>query len=141
VNDPNRIHTLSAVDVVLRTAIVALALGTASIHFRLGGPLFTLNGLGYVAGATAMIIPLTIVRRHRWLVRIGLAAFTVTTIVAWAVQGPFYPVAYLAKAIEVSLITLLAIDFARRDGNPIDRIRDELRSFLGRPQGRATHRP
>jgi hypothetical protein len=33
-----------------------------------------LNGVGCVVGAAAMVIPLEIAARYRWLVRIGLAA-------------------------------------------------------------------
>ena len=68
-----------------------------------------------------MVIPLGIAVRYRWLIRIALAGYAATTIVGWAIDPIFYSTAYLAKAIEVALITLLAIDFARRDGNPIER--------------------
>ena len=43
-------------------------------------------------------------------------------------DGPRYDVAYITKAIELGLVALLALDVARRDDNPIDRIRDEIRS-------------
>jgi hypothetical protein len=119
---------LGDLDIALRIAIVALALATAYIHSTLGGSLFTLNAVGYLVGATAMVVPIAIARRYRWVVRIGLAGYAATTIAAWAVQPSFYSIAYVAKAIEVALIVLLAIDFARRDGNPIDRFRDEIRS-------------
>ena len=36
-------------------------------------------------------------------------------------MGPYYTTAYIAKAIEVALIVLVAIDFARHDGNPVSR--------------------
>ena len=130
---------LSDLDIVLRLAIVALALGTGYIHLTLGGVLFTLNAIGYFVGAVAMVIPLEIAVRYRWLVRIGLASYAATTIVGWVLDPVFYSTAYLAKGIEVALIALLAIDFARRDGNPIERIRDEIRS-LTRPQGPASGR-
>ena len=111
------------IDAIRRAAIVALTLGTASIHAGLGGTLFTLNAVGYVVGATAMIAPLEIASRFRWLIRIGLAGYAATTILAWAVQGPFYPTAYVAKTIELTLIALLVIDFVRVDGNPVEAIR------------------
>ncbi len=119
-------------DAVLRTAIVALALATGYIHATLGGPLFTLNAIGYVAAATAMVAPLSIASRFRWIVRIGLAGYAATTITSWAIQGPFYSTAYVAKAIELALIVLLAIDFVRFDGNPLTFIRREVRAGLGR---------
>jgi len=61
--------------------------------------------------------------------------YAATAIVAWAITGPYYTTAYIAKAIEIALITLLAIDFARMDGNPIKVIKSELgllSSKLGR---------
>ena len=127
---------LGNVDIVLRVAIVALTLGTAYIHLTLGGVLFTLNAIGYLVGAVAMVIPLGVAVHYRWLIRIGLAGYAATTIVGWAIDPVFYSTAYLAKAIEVALIALLAIDFARRDGNPIDRVR----SLLARPHGPASGR-
>jgi hypothetical protein len=116
-------HPFSAFDAVLRAAIVGLTLGTAYIHSTLGGVLFTLNAIGYVVLAVAMVAPFSIAGRLRWLVRIGLAGYAASTIVAWAVQGPFYATAYAAKAIELALIVLLAIDFVRFDGNPFVVIR------------------
>ena len=131
---------LSDADTVLRMAIVALTLATAYIHLTLGGLLFTLNAIGYVVGAAAMVVPVAIAVRYRWLIRIGLAGYAATTIAGWVIDPIFYSTAYVAKAIEIALIVLLAIDFIRRDGNPIDRIRHEIRSLLGRPQGPASGR-
>ena len=119
-------RTLGPVDVALRLAIVALALGTGYIHSTLGSLLFTLNALGYLTGAVAMVIPLPIAIRFRWFVRLGLIGYAATTIIAWAVQGPYFTTAYIAKAIEVTLIVVVAIDFARMDGNPITVIKSEL---------------
>jgi hypothetical protein len=119
-------RTLGPVDVALRLAIVALALSTGYIHSTLGGPLFTLNALGYLTAAVAMVIPLGIAVRFRWFVRLGLIGYAATTIIAWAVQGPYFMTAYIAKAIEVALIAFVAIDFARMDGNPITVVKSEL---------------
>ena len=113
-------------DVVIRIAIVALTLGTAYIHSTLGGLLFTLNALGYVVAAVAIVVPLGLAIRFRWFIRVGLMGYAATAIVAWAVQGPYYSTAYIAKAIEIALITLLAVDFARMDGNPINVVKAEL---------------
>ena len=128
-------RALSATDVVLRVAIVGLVLGTAYIHSTLGGLLFTLNATGYLVAAVAMVIPLGLAIRFRWVVRLGLIGYAATTIIGWAIQGPYFTTAYIAKAIEVALIVLLAIDFARMDGNPITVIKSELgllSSKLGR---------
>ena len=49
----------------------------------LGGPLFTLNGFGYVtlaaAYAVGALVPLPIVQRFAWLPRVGLAGYALTT--------------------------------------------------------------
>ena len=113
-------RTLSPVDVALRVAIVGLALATGYIHSTLGGLLFTLNALGYLVAAVAMVIPLSLAVRYRWVVRLGLMGYAATTIIGWAIQGPYYSTAFIAKGIEVALIVLLAIDFARMDGNPVN---------------------
>jgi hypothetical protein len=118
--------SLRPLDVIIRIAIVGLTLGTAYIHSTLGGLLFTLNAAGYVVAALAIVIPLGLAVRFRWFIRLGLMGYAATAILAWAVQGPYYTTAYIAKAIEVSLIVLLAIDFARMDGNPIQVVKSEL---------------
>lgn len=117
-------------DVVIRAALVALTLATGYIHFTLGGLLFTLNALGYLVAAIAIVAPLAIAVRFRWIVRVGLIGYAATAIVAWAVMGPYFSTAYIAKAIEIALIVLLAIDFARHDGNPITVARRELAAFV-----------
>ena len=122
---------LRPVDVAIRAAIVALVLTTAYIHYTLGGLLFTLNALGYVTAAVAMVIPLALAVRFRWFIRIGLMGYAATAIVAWAIMGPYFSTAYIAKAVEVSLIVLLAIDFARHDGSPVSVIRREIAAFNG----------
>jgi hypothetical protein len=120
---------LRPADVAIRAAIVALTLSTAYIHSTLGGLLFTLNAAGYVVAAIAMVIPLAIAVRFRWIVRVGLIGYAATAIVAWAVMGPYFTTAYVAKAIEVALIVTLAVDFARHDGNPVNVVRRELAAF------------
>ncbi|HEY6571277.1 MAG TPA: hypothetical protein VIZ22_13365 [Candidatus Limnocylindrales bacterium] len=117
---------LTVAGVALRFGIVALTLGTAYIHSTLGGLLFTLNATGYVVAAVAMIVPLALAVRFRWFIRLGLMGYAATAIVMWAIQGPYYSTAYIAKAIEVALIFLLAIDFLRADGNPVTVVRREI---------------
>ena len=113
-------------DVVIRTAIVGLAIATGYIHLTLGGLLFTLNALGYFTAAIAMVVPLALAVRFRWFIRLGLMGYATTTIIAWAIQGPYFELAYIAKAIEVALIAMLVIDFARMDGNPLAVVKREL---------------
>jgi hypothetical protein len=115
-----------ASDVVIRAAIVGLALSTAYIHSTLGGLLFTLNAIGYVTAAIAIVVPLALAVRFRWFVRLGLAAYAMTTIIGWAIQGPYYSTAFIAKGIEVALIAVVAIDFVRMDGNPVNVVKREV---------------
>lgn len=127
--------SLRPLDVVIRIAIVGLTLGTAYIHSTLGSLLFTMNALGYLVAAVAIVIPLGLAIRFRWFVRLGLMGYAATAIVGWYLTGPRYETAYIAKAIEVALIALLAVDFARMDGNPINVVKSELAllaSKLGR---------
>ena len=129
---------LRATDVALRAAIVALALATGYIHSTLGGLLFTLNAIGYVVAAAAIVVPLALAVRFRWVVRLGLIGYAATTILGWAIQGPYYETAYIAKAIEVALIVLVAADFARMDGNPVQVVKRELAALRGFVTSRGT---
>jgi len=124
-------------DVLIRAVIVGLALATGAIHLTLGGLLFTMNGLGYLVAAVAMVVPLAIAIRFRWLVRLGLIGYAATTIVGWYLDGPRYETAYIAKAIEVGLIGLLAVDFARHDGNPVTVIRRAVGGLVADRRGPA----
>jgi len=117
----------SPAGVLLRAAIVVLALATGWIHSTLGGLLFSLNAVGYVLAAAAMVAPIGLAVRFRWFVRLGLIAYAATAIVGWYLTGPRYDVAYLAKGIEIVLIALLVIEIRAYDGNPLRRLRQALR--------------
>ena len=121
--------SLRTSDIAVRAAIVALALATGYIHSTLGGLLFTLNAVGYAVAAIAIVVPLALAVRFRWVIRVGLMGYAATAILMWAIQGPYYQTAYIAKAIEVALIVVLAVDFARHDGNPVALVRRELAAF------------
>jgi hypothetical protein len=121
---------LTVAGIALRFGIVALTLGTAYIHSTLGGLLFTLNSVGYVVAAIAMIAPISLAIRFRWVVRLGLIGYALTAIVGWAIMGPRYETAYIAKGIEVALIFLLVVDFLRADGNPVTVVKRELAAGL-----------
>jgi hypothetical protein len=125
-------------DIAVRAAIVALALATGYIHSTLGGLLFTLNAVGYAVAAIAIVVPLALAVRFRWVVRVGLMGYAATAILMWAIQGPYYQTAYIAKAIEVALIVVLAVDFARHDGNPVALVRRELAAFTSLVTRRGT---
>ena len=109
---------------VLTLAIVALTLSTGYIHSTLGGLMFTMNALGYAALAVAILVGATvklpIVVRFSWAPRLALFGYALVTIIGWAIMGPYYDVAYLAKGIEVTLLVLLVVDSYRVYGGPIN---------------------
>ncbi len=110
--------------IALTAAIVALTLATGYIHSTLGGLLFTLNAIGYAVAAVAILIgafvTLPIVVRFSWLPRLGLFGYALATILGWVMMGPRYDMAYLAKAIELVLLTLLVVDSYRVYGGPVN---------------------
>ena len=114
-------------------AIVELTLTTAFIHLTLGGLLFTLNAIGYAVLAAAMVVvatvPHSLVRRFDWLPRVGLAAYTLATIGGYLVMGPYFSLGWVAKAIEVAILTLLVADILRAYGSPSGLVRTVLASI------------
>ena len=135
------VRRFTVADAAIRVAIVGLVLGTAYIHSTLGGLLFTLNAAGYVAAAVAIAAPIALASRFRWFIRIGLAGYALTAIVAWAIMGPYYSTAYIAKGIEIALIALLVVDFVRFDGNPFAKVRAEIAGAIGFLQARRATAP
>lgn len=117
---------------IIVLAIVALTFTTAYIHLSLGGLLFTLNAIGYAVFALAMIViatvPHPLVRRFDWMPRAGLAGYTATTIGAYLVIGPYFGLGWIAKAIEVAILTLLLADVLRAYGSPLGLVRAALAS-------------
>ncbi len=103
----------------LRTAILVLGLATALIHFSLnflmGGfdPVFTANGLGYLALLAAFFLPIAFLKGREKIVQYAFMGYTAVTILAWVaigekniatIQGV---VGYTAKVIELLLIASL----------------------------------
>ena len=107
------------VSIALRAGIVLLTLSTAYIHYTLGGMMFMANALGYLVLTVAMIAPLPIASRYRWLIRAALIVFALATIGGWLMFGARYWLGYLAKAIEIGLIALAGIEMIRYDGGPV----------------------
>ena len=122
-------------DAAMTAAIVELTLTTAYIHLSLGGPLFTLNALGYLVLAIAFAItaarPHPLVARFSWLPRVGLAGYTLATIGAYLVIGPYFSLGWIAKGIEVAILTLLAADVLRVYGSPAGLMRAAIASVVG----------
>jgi hypothetical protein len=101
--------------VVSSVLIAALTLATAAIHASLGSTLFILNGIGYAVLACAILLPVPLLARGRWMVRVALLGFTLVTIGAWILFGARFPLAYVDKAIELALVVVLAIEIGRVD--------------------------
>ena len=121
-----------AAGAVLTAAIVGLTLATAYIHSTLGGLLFTLNALGYLGLAALIVIgaaaPTTLIERFSWFPRVALLGYTLMTIVGYLVMGPYFTLGFIAKGIEVALVTLLVIDIIRVYGSPMGMVRSALAS-------------
>jgi hypothetical protein len=104
-NRPNRL-----LEAVLLVTIVGLTLATGYIHFWVGGILLTLNAAGYLALALMVVGSAALWRRGLPLVLLALAGYAGVTICGWLVMGPYFDVAYLAKAIEIGLIGAIAVE-------------------------------
>jgi hypothetical protein len=117
---------------VVTAAIVGLTGATASIHLGLGGLLFTLNGLGYLGLAALIVIgaaaPFALVERFSWAPRLALMGYTLATIGGYLVMGPYFTLGFIAKGIEVVLITFLVVDVIRVYGSPMGMVRAALTS-------------
>ena len=117
---------------LLTVAIVGLTLATAYIHSTLGGLLFTLNALGYLGLAGLIVIgavaPAGIVQRFSWFPRIALMGYAAMTIAGYAIMGPYFTLGFIAKGIEIALITVLVLDILRVYGSPAAFVRTALES-------------
>ncbi|HET9416273.1 MAG TPA: hypothetical protein VFP30_01910 [Candidatus Limnocylindria bacterium] len=100
--------------ILLTGVILELTLATAIIHFTLGGTLFLLNALGYLALGAAYLAAASLsmpgIRRFGWLPRVGLAAFATVTIVAYLVVGPYFTLGWVTKGIEIAIVMLVIAD-------------------------------
>lgn len=121
------------IGMALTVAIVGLTLTTAYIHLGLGGLLFTLNGLGYLGLAALVVIGAVVdhpvIRRFAWVPPVALAGFTTATIVGYLVIGPYFELGWITKGVELTLLTVLAIDLVRVHGSPSGLVRTALTSL------------
>jgi hypothetical protein len=102
-------YRLSLPIAVLVTVAIGLTLATAYLHFWVGGTLLLLNAAGYLTLAVATAGTALAYRMALPVVLIALAGYAAVTILGWLVMGPYFDVAYLAKALEVALIATIAI--------------------------------
>jgi hypothetical protein len=115
-------QTAEPLRALLRGGVVFLTLTTAAVHASLGGPLFTLNAIGYAGFAIALVLPGRIAG-IRWLVRLGLLGFTAATIAGWIAFGARFPLAYVDKGVECVLVVFLLIELWLEDGGPAGVVR------------------
>ncbi|HET6380932.1 MAG TPA: hypothetical protein VFH63_07835 [candidate division Zixibacteria bacterium] len=124
-----------ALGIALTVAILGLTLTTAYVHLGLGGLLFTLNGLGYAGLAAIYVLgasaPHPLIAVFGWAPRVALAGYAALTIAAWAVQGPYFDLAYFTKAVEATLIALVIVDIHRVYGSVPAMVRTAFASILG----------
>jgi hypothetical protein len=99
----------------LRVAIAGLTLVTAVIHLYLNfntgtfqfQPMFTLNGLGYLALLGALFLNLPFLAGRERLVHYAFIGYTVVTILAWVAFGERSLIGYTDKVVEVLLVAAL----------------------------------
>jgi hypothetical protein len=60
--------------------------------------------------------------------RLALIGYTAMTIAGYLVMGPYFTLGFIAKGIEVALVTLLVIDIIRVYGGPFGLVRTALES-------------
>lgn len=124
-------------DLFLLAGIVVATLITGAIHYTFGGIMFMLNSIGYVTAAVVVVASLFVLQRLRVLVLIGLAGYTIVTIVGWVVMGSRFDLAYFTKAVELVLLALIGIYLARHREEIVPALR-YLRTLamrvLGRPE-------
>ena len=112
--------------ILLTGVILELTLATAIVHLNLGGTLFLLNGIGYLALGAIYLASTAwpAARRHALLPKAALAAFASVTIAAYLVTGPYFTLGWVTKGIEIAIVTLVAADLligadaSRTSGRP-----------------------
>ena len=121
-------------DLFMLGLIVVLTLSTGYIHYWVGGMMLMLNSFGY-AGLVVLVVGSAIFyRRALPLVLVALAAYAVVTIIGWLILGPYFDVAYLAKAIEIVLIASISF-YLWRTRPQIDESVAWARALVGRVVG------
>jgi len=101
-----------------RIVIILLTLFTAIVHgvvlnMQMGhiDPLFTLNGLGYLALLGAFVFKFPPSREA--LVHYAFMVYALVTIIAWVAIGERNMLGYSTKIVEILLIVFLWMDLGR----------------------------
>ncbi|MBI4928138.1 MAG: hypothetical protein HY835_10255 [Anaerolineae bacterium] len=100
---------------IVQVLMIVAALITAAIHLYLGlkfgDTLFLLNAIGFVGLLGLYLIPLKLLVPFRGYVRWLLVAYSLVTIIMWAIlNGKLDVTGIAAKGSEVALIILLIVD-------------------------------
>jgi hypothetical protein len=111
--------TKTRADVVLRVTVAALAVANGWIHSQLGGLMFTLNAVGFVVLAVALVAPVWPAPQLRFLTRLAVAGYAGATAFGWLLFGARYDMGYLSFALDIAIMTLVAVDSLIADGSPI----------------------
>jgi hypothetical protein len=94
---------------VTLVVIGTLMLAAAAIHFYVGGILLLLNAAGAVGLLVGFAITHVVLREARPLALMAIIGFTATSIVGWAIIGPYFDLAYLTKGIEAAVIAVAGV--------------------------------
>lgn len=117
---PKAIARIDVFEAGLRSGAVVLALALAYIHWTLGGIMFTANAAGYALLAGALIVPIPLAGRYRWVARLALMGFAAGTIGGWVLFGARYWLGYVTVGLELLTIAIVAADLYRADGGPVE---------------------
>jgi len=111
--------TRSRVDVATRVGIAGLAVTNGYIHSQLGGLMFTMNAVGWVVLAAALLAPVWPAPQLRFLTRLGVAGFAATTAIGWLLFGARYDMGYVSFGLDVVIAVVALADSLFVDGSPI----------------------
>ena len=136
---PKPAERIDVTEAGLRGGAIILALALAYIHLTLGGIMFTANAAGYALLAGALIAPIPLAGRYRWIVRLALMGFAAVTIGGWVLFGARYWLGYVTVGLELLTIAIVAADLYRADGGPVEIARRIVTLLRGLVRG--GHRP
>ncbi len=111
--------TKSRVDVALRVGVAGLAVANGYIHSQLGGLMFTLNAVGFVVLAAALLAPVWPAPQVRWLTRLAVAGYAAATATGWMLFGARYDMGYISFALDITILAVVAADSFVADGSPV----------------------
>jgi hypothetical protein len=112
-------RTRANADIALRIGVAALALLNGYIHSQLGGLMFTLNAVGFVVLAVALVAPIWPAPQVRWLTRLAVAGYAAATAAGWLLFGARYDTGYISFALDLLILAVVAADSLLVDGSPV----------------------